>query len=257
MARYSKLSRLYLNQKLEISNIIAIEGDNFNYLKSVMRMKPDMEIRVFNESDGEFVAIVIEISKKSLNIKIAHKLREAAAETRSILALSVIKPDKFLQAAMGAASLGLKKIVPIITQNTQYKDINEERLGRCLIETIQQCERMQIPEIAPALPLPEFIESYSEEQIFFADEHSSSDDEGYYIPLEQIQNIRKINCLNSPIVLIGPEGGFTEKERDLLFRQSNIRSICLGDSVLRSELATISAFSLVQLLRNKREGAAI
>lgn len=251
MARYSTLNRLFLGCKLEISKIITIEGDEFNYLKSVMRMKPGMACRVFNGSDGEFLANVLEVSKKSLDIDILSKLRAAKPKPSSILAMSIIKMDKFIQAATWASNFGIKTILPIITQNTQYSSINAERLRRCLVEAIEQCERMHIPEIAPSLRISEFMKIYMDEQIFFADEHSKMTTEGAPINMDNVSFIKKMASRDEPLILIGPEGGFTETEREDLLKMPKLMPICLGEAVLRAEIAAGTAVSLVQLLRSQ------
>ncbi len=250
MARYSKLNRLYLGCKLEISKIITIEGEDFNYLKSVIRMKQGMELRVFNDCDGEFVASVIDVSRRSLSINIIAKLRESYHQSSVILAMSIIKPDKFIQAVTSSAGFGLKTIVPILTQNTQYDEINETKLRRCLVEAIEQCERMYIPQIAPILRLSEFIQTYMHNQIFFADEHSKITENGSAISIENVACIKKMDPSDEPVILIGPEGGFAEIERDNLLKMPKITPICLGESVLRAEIAAVSSVSLVQLLRS-------
>ena len=110
---------------------------------------------------------------------------------------------------------------------------------------------MHIPEIAPSLRISEFMKIYMDEQIFFADEHSKMTTEGAPINMDNVSFIKKMASRDEPLILIGPEGGFTETEREDLLKMPKLMPICLGEAVLRAEIAAGTAVSLVQLLRSQ------
>ncbi len=203
-------------------------------------MKISEEFRIFNQTDGEFKAKIVEINRNNLKIILTEKLREAISEPTLILAICIIKQDRFIEAIKSAIQLGVTEIIPIISTRTQFKNINEQKITKCIIESAQQSETMIPPTLHKPKSLKELILSNSAEQIIFANENES--------PTKTIRFIQKFK--ENIIALVGPEGGFSDEEINLLAQNSKICSISLGSRVLRSETATCSILSSINLMRN-------
>ncbi len=239
LMKFSKLPRIYYNKTISDGGIIKIDGEIFHYLKNVLRLKIFREIRLFNQNDGEFKAQITEVNKKKLTIIINDKLRDVEIEKPLTLAISIIKQDKFLQAISASVQLGITKIVPIISERTQFKDINKERITKYIIETVEQTERFTIPKLCDVTTLKDFCNNPISEQIIFANEEEFSE--------QKITNVQKLK--NNIALLIGPEGGFSGDEKIMLKSNPKILSISLGKNVLRSEVATIYLISCINLLQ--------
>jgi 16S rRNA (uracil1498-N3)-methyltransferase len=236
--KYSHLSRVYTTKALAESQSVIIDGDDFHYLKTVMRLRVGQEFRLFNGQDGEFLVKVDAINRSSLEVRVDSLLRKIEPEKQLVLALSIIKPDRMTEAIKGAVQLGATSIVPIISERTQHKKIAKERYERCIIQAIEQSERFFPTQLLPEISLSEFLKTNKSQIIAACESEDFS---------KKISNINNIEDKVS--VLVGPEGGFSEAEIEILKSMDNVHSVSLGKSVLRSEIAVISALACVQMVR--------
>jgi len=239
MSKYSKLCRIYSDQKLELEQILTLTGNKFNHIKSVLRMHTKQNFRIFNENSGEYLAEIIGFTRQKLRIKINKKLREISNDSELILAMSLIKPDKFIQAVRAAVQLGITTIIPVIATNTQFAEINHERVMKCILETVEQCERIIPPKLASISNLEELLSNTTINQIVWCDECSDLESKISDLQLAE----------DGVAVLIGAEGGFTDEERQVLQSSDKVYSITLGKNVLRSEIAAIAAIACLQMER--------
>lgn len=242
MPKYSKLKRVYFDQNLQDNEIIDVAEEKLSYLKTVLRLRVQEQFRIFNQQDGEYLAEIVEITRKNMQAKVIEQLRPAMPQNDLILALGIIKQDKFIDAIRGAVQLGATKIIPVImvnSQNTASNKLNKDRINKCIIETCEQCESMIIPSLEREISFDDLLLDSSNYWIYFADEEASGNNNLLPTPRHLM-----------PMVLIGPEGGFSNEERNKLMQIDNLTQISLGTNVLRTEIAAISAISIVQYLNN-------
>ena len=139
-----------------------------------------------------------------------------------------------------ATELGVSKIIPIISERTEVKELNHDRANKIVIESTEQSNQLSPPKISEVTKLKDFLNNLDgSSKLLFADVNST-------------QNL-KAETLNqgSPIsVLIGPEGDFSPSERDLILKNSNVTSFTISRNILRSDTAVISAISLVNFIKN-------
>ena len=224
--KYSKLPRIYIKDNIEINKSIKLDHENFNYLQNVMRIKNGFNIRVYNEINGEYIASV-KFDQKTGIVEILEHFRSIIpASTKLILFASIIKRDKFELICDMATQLGVTRIVPIITERVQKKEINIDRLEKIIVEAARQSERLDIPKLQEPIYLAE-LEKQLCDIIFFANETEQN------LELKK-QNGQKIG------VLIGPEGGFSDCEIKFLSGLDYVSSISLGSNVLRTETAVVA-----------------
>jgi 16S rRNA (uracil1498-N3)-methyltransferase len=226
-------NRIYIKESLSPSTNIPISDENIHYLINVLRLADGSEIRIFNECDGEYRARVNRLSKKEYELKICSKIRDLTKSPKIILALALIKNDKFLLALEKITELGVTEIQPIICERSQYSKLNMERSFKCLKEATEQSERFEIPSLKEPITLKDLINQY--EDIIICSERA-----------EKWQNLLKVNYSQDTCFVIGPEGGFSQKEFDLLI---HLKHISLGNNILRAETAAIALVSQLELLR--------
>ena len=238
--KFSHLSRIYSTESLLENQTIKIIEDDFHYLKSVMRLRRSELFRMFNAVDGEYLVKVLEIGRSDLTIMVESFLRPVASVKQLSLAMCMIKSDRMIEAIKGAVQLGVTRIIPIISERTQHKQLSEDRVKRCILQAIEQSERFVLTELLPEISLFEFCSNNNYEQIITAYESEISN--------KKILNINKIK--DNPVILVGPEGGFSDTEILMIKEFKNTQIVSLGNSVLRAETAAIAAISCVTMMRN-------
>ncbi|MDP4709318.1 MAG: 16S rRNA (uracil(1498)-N(3))-methyltransferase [Rickettsiaceae bacterium] len=238
--KFSHLSRIYTTEPLSENQTIKIVGDDFHYLKSVMRLRRLELFRIFNAIDGEYLVKILEIGRSDLTVIVESFLRPVAKEKQLSLAMCIIKSDRMIEAIKSAVQLGVTKIIPIISERTQHKHLAEDRVKRCISQAIEQSERFTLTELLPEISLSELCSNNNYKQIIAACESENSSN--------KILNINKIE--DEPIILTGPEGGFSEAEMSMIKASKNIQRVSLGNTVLRAETAAIAAISCVAMMRN-------
>jgi len=237
--KFSSLSRIYTTSRIAKNQIITLNDDIFHYCKSVLRMKISEEFRLFNSIDGEFKAEIRAINKRDLQVFIGQKLREVEHQNPLILAMCIIKPDRFTEALKAVVQQGVTEIIPVISERTQFKSINQQRLTKCIIESVEQSEGFVIPVLRLPVNLKEFCNINGVDQIIFANEEESGE--------VKISSIKKFE--ENIAILVGPEGGFSPSEKEKLISNPKIISVSLGNRVLRSEVAAINMVACVNLMR--------
>lgn len=238
--KFSNLTRIYTNSRIIKNQTITLDEEIFHYCKTVLRMRAGEEFRLFNQIDGEFRVKVAEISKRNLQIIIVDKLREVVHEKALILGLCIIKADRFIEAVKAAVQLGVTEIIPIISERTQSKAINHERITKCITESVEQSERFVLPLLHTPITLDKFLGLELIEQIIFANEEEKS------LTVSSIKQTKE-----KLAVLIGPEGGFSTEEKQMLVVNDKVQSVTLGSTVLKSEVAAVALIACVNLMRSK------
>lgn len=252
---FSHLPRIYINTPLKCDSIVNLPSENIFHLQTVLRMRLGDALRIFNENDGEFVAIVANISPNLWGLKINRQISMIASSAHNlklILALSIIKSDKMLLAIDMATQIGVDCIVPIIATRSQFQEINKARFLKRIIESTEQSGRITPPSLEEPISLikynPDGITIFCHPKANMHENSTSSTHEN--TTYKNILNSKSINTANplSINVLIGPEGGFTQEELDYIRLLKNAHTITLSPNILRSETATITALSQVQLM---------
>ncbi len=237
--KFSSLSRIYTTSRIAKNQIITLRDDIFHYCNAVLRMKISEEFRLFNSIDGEFKAEIIAINKRDLQVVIGQKLREVEYQKPLVLAMCIIKLDRFTEALKAAVQQGVTEIIPVISERTQFKNINQQRFTKCIIESVEQSEGFLIPVLRLPVNLKEFCNINGADQIIFANEEESGG-----VKISSIKNFEE-----NIAILVGPEGGFSPSEKEKLISNPKVISVSLGNRVLRSEVATINMVACVNLMR--------
>jgi 16S rRNA (uracil1498-N3)-methyltransferase len=241
MAAYDFLSvRLFVDAPLGEGLAIPLDKTQQNYLANVLRLKAGGRILVFNGREGEFAATVTSEGKRvGLTVEGLTRPQTPAPSLRWLFApLKHARLDYMVQKAV---EMGVGTLEPVITRRTQVSRINLERMLANAIEAAEQCGVISVPEVASEQNLLRVIESWNPAMhLVFCDESAALGD-----PLATLAAMPK-----GPIaVLIGPEGGFDDVERQAIARVPSHTRLSLGPRILRADTAAVAALALVQATR--------
>ena len=232
--------RLFFSESLSLNLSSKLNKSQSHYLTKVMRVKIEEFFSLFNQS-GEWEAKINEISKGIVEFTILKKLREKYNENDIWLAFTPIKSNFFNFMIQKATELGVTKFVPIITDRTIVRKINYERIEKIIIEASEQSNRIKVPKVEKTQNLNLFLKNNNHKiNIIFGDLNTEN------------QNLDpKIKKENKPIcIIIGPEGDFTESERNQILNFKGVQSLKINNNILRTETAAISALSIVNYFLN-------
>lgn len=233
--KYHQMTRLFVEDSLEKENIILSNSLDVNYLANAMRKKIGHQLLLFNPKDGEYIAEILEINHKKVILKPIEKIREYQKEKELNLIFAPIKQSRMNFLLEKATELGVTKLSPIKTKHSVVDKINFNKWYIYTKEASEQCGRLSIPAIKPLEVLNQFLSSWPEDQqIILCNEREKDLSLAEYLKSTE----KEIN------IMIGPEGGFSEQELELLLSKKFITSVHLGPRILRAETATLYALSL-------------
>jgi 16S rRNA (uracil1498-N3)-methyltransferase len=202
-----------------------------------MRVKENEVFSLFNSS-GEWEAKILDISKNIVEFNITKQLRQKETTKELWLAFSPIKSNYFNFMIQKATELGVTKFLPIVFDRTIVRKINKERLEKVIIEAAEQSNRINVPSIEEPQSLNSFLKN-SKMDLIFTDLNTSNTK----IDLNQLTS-------NPTCVIIGPEGDFSEVERQEILKFNGVQAIKINENILRSETAVISAISIINYAIN-------
>jgi 16S rRNA (uracil1498-N3)-methyltransferase len=234
-------NRIFIEENFLHMDPIILRGDTAHYIRNVLRLKLNNKIRVFNEIIGEYLAKIISCDKKEVHLKLEleNQLRSPATGTKLSIAPCLIKNDRFSLMLDMVVQLGVTNIIPIISNNTVHKNFKLDRMKRIIIESVEQSERLDVPTIQEAVNLSK-IDFSQYDTVIYANEYATTD---------MIVD-KNITLKENILLIIGPEGGFTEAELDMMGKLPNAHGISLGANILRAETAMVNLVSVVSSLRN-------
>lgn len=230
----TKSPRLYTDLDLTQDTPVSLETAQAHYLKNVLRKNAGDAVRLFNGKHGEWLSVIDEISKKSVTLIPQKQISTQPNSNREIhLYFAPIKKNRMDFLIEKSVELGVTDLHPILTQNTEMRKINTDRLRAQIIEAAEQCERLILPKLHPLNDLTKEI--MHTQDVFFA-----ALERGNYPHLRDRADNNK-----AARIIIGPEGGFSAEELEFLKTQDHVHPITLGDTILRAETAALKALSLL------------
>lgn len=234
------MQRLYLDADFAADAVIEAPTEAAHYLTHVLRMKADAQVLVFNGRDGEWKATLKPEGKKRLNLQINEQTRVQPEASKLIYCFAPLKQGRLDYMVQKAVEMGAGVLQPVITQHTQVPKLGSDRIKANATEAAEQCGNLSLPECREALRFHAFLEQWDTSvPLIFCDEGHESNN-----PLEQLQALPR----GTHGIIIGPEGGFSESERQYLHNQPFVTSIPLGPRILRADTAAVAALTLVQAI---------
>ena len=226
--------RLFFPESLSINLTAKLNKSQSHYISKVMRVKVSEVFSLFNSS-GEWEAKILNISKSIVEFNIIKQLRQKESTKELWLAFSPIKSNYFNFMIQKATELGVTKFLPIIFDRTVVRKINKERIEKVIIEAAEQSNRINIPSIEEPQNLKSFLNNKID--LIFTDLNS------------QNKKLDLKGLSKNPICLIvGPEGDFSESEREEVLSFEGVKPLKINENILRAETAAISTISIINYL---------
>lgn len=229
--------RLYIRQKLEDDATFQLDDNAAHYIRNVLRMAAGDALRVFNETDGEWLCHVTEAGKKRVEVRCERALAAVRPPPDVDYVFAPLKHARLDYMVQKATELGARRLIPVITRRTIAERVNLDRMRANAIEAAEQCNLVFVPEVLEPRPLESHLLDWEKgRSLVFCDETLSGTS-----PLATLSSL-----LPPTAVLVGPEGGFTPEEKQFLHSLPFVRPISLGPRIMRADTAAIAALALVQ-----------
>ena len=224
------LPRLFVRTPLSEGASIELDPGQANYLGNVMRLGLGAELLVFDGESGEWQAQIADTAKKRMSLIVERQTRKAEIVPDVWLAFAPVKRAQTDWLVEKATEIGAARLLPVITQRTNAERVKLERLQAIAIEAAEQCGRTRLPELSEPQPLKSLLRRDPNRRIYFADENGGEPAVDSFAP-------------GPALILIGPEGGFTDQERELIRAAPNSTAISLGPRILRAETAALAGLA--------------
>lgn len=229
--------RLYFFDKL--SDHVVLEEGQHHYIRNVMRMQSGDIIRLFNENDGEWVYSLTDIAKKKSIAQKQEQYRKPVEKGyKRILCAPILPKERMFWMLEKATELGMTDFQPIISERSDLRQFKADKAHLQTIEAAEQCERLTIPQMHSILPLQQVLDGIEVPILAAIERHAETKS-----PREILENMPA----GDMAVLIGPPGGFTENEKNWLLSQKQVKSVDLGERILRSETTACALLTVVDI----------
>ena len=240
---HASLPRLFVDADLAQGGEVALNKDQSLYLAAVLRKSVGDEVVLFNGRDGAWLCRLTSDSKKSVTLTVVEEVAAQTEKSDLWYGFAPLKNERLDYVIQKAVEMGAGTIQPVMTQYTQVHRLKTERLHANAIEAAEQCEVLSVPTIADEITLERLLSDWPTEhadrKLIFADEGEASSS-----PVEALAALKgqKIG------LLIGPEGGFSDAEREKLHSLPFVVPISLGPRILRADTAAVAAMAVIQAI---------
>ena len=231
--------RLYYPDSIVENTTGLITKEHTHYIVNVLRLKRGSEINLFNKN-GEWKSEIVYLEKNRVEVKFLKKIKQPTISFKINLAICLVKRNPMDNILQKATELGVGKIIPIISERTEIKELNFDRAKKIVIEATEQSNQLVPPEILGVIKLKDFLQNLDvNSKLLFADVNSNNN-----LKNEDFKNSKSLS------VLIGPEGDFSSQERETILGNTNVIPFRLSRNILRSDTAVISAISMINFINN-------
>jgi 16S rRNA (uracil1498-N3)-methyltransferase len=226
--------RLFVTGVLDEGAIVTASPEQAHYLATVLRRGSGDLVRLFNGVDGEWAAELTVSRRDRVTLQVRNQLRIQQPEIGPWLVFALLKRDATDLVVRQAVELGASRILPVTTERTNAARVNDERLRAIAIEAAEQSERLTIPIIDPLTRLDAVLATWPPQRRLFA-----------AIERSWAGKPTSPSAQEHAGLLVGPEGGFSHTERELLRRFAFVTPLSLGPFVLRAETAAAAGQALL------------
>jgi len=233
-----RMQRLFLPHDLIQDAVVEPDPQQSHYLSHVLRLKPTAKLLVFNGRDGEWLAEVATVEKKKVLLTLLAQVRPQPPHSDLLYCFAPLKAGRLDYLVQKAVEMGAGVLQPVITQHTQMSTVGTDRLRANAVEAAEQCGILAIPRVEDAIKLDRLLWLWEPgRRLIFCDEGADTNNP---IPALSAVAERKLG------LLVGPEGGFSEEERQQLRALPYVTPIPLGPRILRADTAAVAALAVIQ-----------
>lgn len=229
-------SPLFFEENLPVTEEFILSEETSKHLSQVLRMKEGEAIRITNGTGQTIIAEIVLADKKKTKVKTIRQEFTEPYKSKIVIAISLIKnTNRFEWFAEKATEIGVSAIIPVICKRSEKTNFRMERIRSILISAMLQSQQSWLPQLSQPVKFLDLIKNKNQEQKLIA-----------HCVAEEKKELKDV-ALNggSKIILIGPEGDFTEEEIQQAIQQ-NYLPVSLGDTRLRTETAGIVAAVLLR-----------
>jgi len=232
-------TRLFIATPLAACGEIAPDKPQAHLLRAVLRLEKGRILTLSNGRDGEWLAEILYLDKKSGVLRLQQQTRLQDREQDVWLAFAPVKAARIDWLVEKATELGVTRFLPVLTQRTIVKRVNLERLKANAREAAEQSERLSVPSFEEPQSLARLMQRWPQDRrLLLAAERARS------TPLPRV-----LDHVTGPLgLLLGPEGGFTQLEFETTTAAGPVRPVSLGPRILRSETAALAGLAVIQAL---------
>jgi len=236
-----RISRLYVPADLVQGRQIMLDEDSAHYVRTVLRLKKDLQIILFNGSGGDYLCTLAEVSRKQVLVYVQQWLdRNVESPLTVVFGLGISRGDRMDFSIQKAVELGVNAMTPLLTERcvVQFKgEKKQQRLQhwqKIIQHAAEQSGRTLLPELAEIEHLPDWVSKQSGLKVFL-DPYAET-------------SLADLKPESMRVTLLsGPEGGFSDQEREFA-KAAGFIPVRLGSRILRTETASLAALSAVQML---------
>ena len=229
--------RLYVEHPLGPGQTVPLDRAQAHYLFGVMRQGPGARLRLFNGHDGEWIASVAEVGKRAGLLRCEAPGAAQTTPPDLWLMFAPIKKARTDFIVEKATERGAREVRPVQTDFTNSERVRQDRLQAHAIEAAEQCGGTFVPPVRGLARLDAVLDSWPDERLLmFCDE-----------ALAGRSSALPGDLAGQPwAILIGPEGGFSQAERDRLQAMDQAHAVALGPRILRADTAAVAAMTVWQ-----------
>ncbi|MEQ1521634.1 MAG: 16S rRNA (uracil(1498)-N(3))-methyltransferase [Aestuariivirga sp.] len=231
--------RLHLEKTLSAGGEIILSREQGHYLTGVLRLSSGDAVRTFNGRDGEWLAYLATVSKKTVSLRCERRVAEAKQPPDIDYVFAPLKHARLDYVVQKATELGARRLRPVMTGRTVAERVNLDRMRANVVEAAEQCNLVHVPEVLEPEKLEKILATWEKGRSLVHCDETMVD----HNPLESLKSLRAPTA-----VLVGPEGGFTDEEKALLKSHPFVIPISLGPRIMRADTAAIAALTLIQAL---------
>ena len=237
-----RVTRLFVDHPFSSGQSVSLSEAQAHYVMNVLRMGLGDLVYLFNGCDGEWRCVIDRITRRRCSVTLEEQVTIQKSEPDLWLIFAPIKRARIDFVAAKATELGVSALIPVFTEFTDVTRVNTQRLRSNAIEAAEQCGRLSVPEVDESIKLTAVLADWPlDRQLLYCDETGSG------IAINEFLAKQKATGQSKPTaILIGPEGGFSRSELDLLKERTNFTAIDLGPRILRADTAAIAVLSCWQ-----------
>jgi 16S rRNA (uracil1498-N3)-methyltransferase len=229
--------RLFVDSDLGSGRRVELSPPQAHYLTAVLRLKLGARLLVFNGRDGEWVATLAETHKRgaSLSIDSATRTQEYGPDLDYLFA--PLKRSRLDYMVQKATEMGVAALRPVVTERTIAERVNSDRMRANVVEAAEQCGILRVPKVEAPVKLDDILQGWdATRRIVYCDEQDQRTD-----PIAALSQLAP-----GPLaVLVGPEGGFSSRERERLLAEDFVVPVSLGPRIMRADTAAVALLALV------------